>query len=537
MNKTILAAIALAIPSILSAQSAIDAFTLSQTETRGTARFMSMGGAFTALGGDLSTLTQNPAGIGVYRRSEIGATLDISPRSVSARTASHNVSTSSTTVSCNNFGYVGTVNLGGTLETFSWGASYNRAASFNRRFTAYQKGTGTSLTNYVADYSTAIGYPPSMLEFGQGNYNNYDPYIDSDADWLSILSYNSFMINPTAGGGYSGLYQNGSFADYQAEVHESGYVDEYAIDFGGNISNKLMWGIGFGITDLQYHRSSYYSEGIDDALICTTNGGMTTGQAQFWLDNFKTVSGTGFNLKLGLIFKPINEFRVGVAFHTPTWYTLTSNGYGEVDYNYYDPNNPDNRTNVLSGNEYTDNSFYNFRLTSPWKFMAGAAFVLGSTAIISADYEYQAYDKIRVSYQDRFGVYISDDYVKQDVEDYYRAANIVRVGAEVRLTSSFSVRAGYSYTSATASNYMLGGAEVVTDSFSTDPSYTMNRSQNSVSVGLGYRYKAFYIDGAYIYRNKKSVYKPYTDYGAVLTPRADLTENINSIVLSAGFRF
>ena len=77
MKKTLLAALAISAPAVLSAQSAVDAYQLSQTEQRGTARFMAMGGAFTALGGDLSTLNQNPAGIGVYRRSEIGATLDI----------------------------------------------------------------------------------------------------------------------------------------------------------------------------------------------------------------------------------------------------------------------------------------------------------------------------------------------------------------------------------------------------------------------------------------------------------------------------
>ena len=64
------------LPLTLSAQSPVDAYNLSQTELRGTARFMSMGGAFTALGGDLSTLNQNPAGIGIYRSSEVGLTLD-----------------------------------------------------------------------------------------------------------------------------------------------------------------------------------------------------------------------------------------------------------------------------------------------------------------------------------------------------------------------------------------------------------------------------------------------------------------------------
>ncbi len=77
MNKTLLAGIILTIPSVMAAQTAVDAFSISQSDLRGSARFMSMGGAFTALGGDISTLNQNPGGIGVFRSSDISATLDI----------------------------------------------------------------------------------------------------------------------------------------------------------------------------------------------------------------------------------------------------------------------------------------------------------------------------------------------------------------------------------------------------------------------------------------------------------------------------
>src|SRR4029079_17170040 len=34
-------------------------------------------------------------------------------------------------------------------------------------------------------------------------------------------------------------------------------------------------------------------------------------------------SGWGFNLKLGMIYKPSEYWRLGLAFHTPTFYTLT----------------------------------------------------------------------------------------------------------------------------------------------------------------------------------------------------------------------
>lgn len=63
-------------PFAMQSQSAFDVYSLSQSDLRGSARFMSMAGAFGALGGDLSVLNQNPGGIGIYRSSELGLTLN-----------------------------------------------------------------------------------------------------------------------------------------------------------------------------------------------------------------------------------------------------------------------------------------------------------------------------------------------------------------------------------------------------------------------------------------------------------------------------
>ena len=79
MNRRIIIAALAPLPLLMGAQTAYDAYQISRYDLRGTARFMSMGGAFGALGGDLSVLGQNPGGIGVYRKSDIGITLDIVP--------------------------------------------------------------------------------------------------------------------------------------------------------------------------------------------------------------------------------------------------------------------------------------------------------------------------------------------------------------------------------------------------------------------------------------------------------------------------
>jgi hypothetical protein len=65
-------------------QDAFDALTASQYPLKGTARYMSMGGAFTALGGDASTISLNPAGLGVYHSSEVTATLNLQNNATSS---------------------------------------------------------------------------------------------------------------------------------------------------------------------------------------------------------------------------------------------------------------------------------------------------------------------------------------------------------------------------------------------------------------------------------------------------------------------
>ena len=165
MKKILVPAIALALPAAVMAQSAVDAYNLSQSELRGTARFMSMGGAFTALGGDLSAVSLNPASLGVYRSSEIGATLDINFRNYKTDA----VSESQTKAFCNNFGYVGVARLDGAMRTFAWGASYGRTASFDRITNGYVNPTSISLSNYIASWTNGIA--ASDMEFIKDKYN------------------------------------------------------------------------------------------------------------------------------------------------------------------------------------------------------------------------------------------------------------------------------------------------------------------------------------------------------------------------------
>jgi len=548
MKTRILTATALAAFAAAGAmaQSAVDAYSVAPTELRGTARFVGMGGAFTSVGGDLSTLGQNPAGIGIYRRSEIGATINISARNYATTTPTMRIDQNNTKFYFDNIGYVGTVNLGGksAMRTFSWGISYSRLSSFERLGKGYNGTTSGSLTNYVAMLTNGIS--ADVLNFG----DNYNPYFDSDCEWMKILAYNTYMINGNGmyNDSYKGLYGPNTISDALYTFRESGQVDEYNIDFGGNVSDVFYWGVGFGILDLNYSRQVYYSESMDKAEVYTLPYGRTAeGSADWSMNNSKWISGTGFNVKFGLIFRPIEMLRIGAAIHTPTWYALNHQGGATVAYDYFNPGalestDPDTQ-NPLKGDDYTGDDYnqlysYDSRLNAPWRFMVGASVYIGPRAIVSLDYERVAYDAMRVKRQTGYyGLsFESDDMVNSEIKNYYRGSNIIRVGAEYRVTPKLSVRAGYNYqTSGVKDVARDGGVEIVTAG--TDLSYNFTNTTQNVSFGLGYRYKAWYIDAAYTWRHRTGSFHAYTDYAGNRAPQADLTENNHNVVISTGFRF
>ncbi|MDE5829476.1 MAG: outer membrane protein transport protein [Duncaniella sp.] len=553
MNKNILAlTVASLCAGSAAAQSALDAFAVSQSDMRGTAHYMSMAGAFTALGGDISTLNQNPAGIGVYRSSDISATIDVTASS----TNSINGSWSKTDFNFNNIGYVGAYSIGSqsAMTYFNWGFSYTRMASFDRRYRGSWNDLGTSLTNYVADYMTYDGYTPREIDaFG----SSYNPYSQSSAPWLGILMYNSYGINtPTTDpdlADYYGLYNyDNSTGTAEYDIEEKGYVDEYSINFGGNIKDVVYWGIGFGITDLQYRQNAYYGEAIDNADVPSDGGNtITQGTASYGLNNWKHIYGNGFNVKFGLIVKPINELRIGLAVHTPTWYSLTTEGMAAAGYDYTSPSYPAgamiSSATVTDYTNFTDYGYldvFDWKLRSPWRLMAGVTGVIGGRAIVSADYEYRAYPSMTVKSGNGYKL----GAINGDIKNYYEASNTLRLGVEYRLSNSWSARAGYSYESSPVKETVMNGDEVVFTSGADDtcaqPAFTLDRSTQLVTCGLGYHYKNFYADLAYVHRYRRSKYQAFTNYVENLEPNAFVTApsdrlvlNDNSFVLTIGARF
>ncbi len=554
MKKSILVPAMMLASMAAVAQSSIDAYTLSQGELRGTARFMSMAGAFTALGGDISTLNQNPAGIGVYRGSDVGLTLDINMMNSKTSGISGAQSWSNTHADVNNFGYIGTFNIGNpVMQTFSWGVSYGRRNSFERHYRGSGAALNTSLSNYVA-YITD-GVDPWDMDFNESQ--DYNPYRDTDINWLSILSYSGRIVNPLytinpdfnpnrpvnadnpeylPTNSYEGLFEYGTLdgiikptvGTAGFSVSEKGYVDEYSLNFGGNLANVVYWGLGIGITDLSFEQQTYYDESLRGANIPRLdNTGIEEGNCDFELANYRKITGTGVNVKFGLIYKPINELRIGFAIHSPTYYSLRTTYQADLSFG---------ASNGCKADEHTDVADYNWNLKSPWRMMVGVAGVIGGRGILSADYEYQAYRDMKTS--DSYGDF---DFFNEDIHAYFQSTNTLRLGAEFRVTPRFSIRAGYSYSSsAVKDDVQNNNLEVYTSG--CNPSYTLNNATSYITAGLGYRIGGFYADLAYAYKHLTSEWHGFTsfkDYDEYWYdgPQAKVTTNSNHLVLTLGYKF
>lgn len=546
MKKYISLMVLCAAPFLANGQAAFDALQMSQNDLRGTSRFQSMAGAFGALGGDISVLNQNPAGIGVYRSSDASVTLDLDFQS--SKVDGMSSANTQTKFNLNNVGYVGAIKLNSeTMPNLNIGFSFNRSKSFHRRYTGGMNNIKSSVSDYVAALTNAGNWSEDDLAFGYEGHPSgcdYDPYYDSYAPWLSILSYDSYLLNPV-GNGFEGLSGGNATGFAEFEVDESGHTDEYSINLGGNIKNTVYWGLGVGIVDLKYDSYMYYGEALDDAFYyhpdfdaagnMLNTGRYTTGEADFGLVNHLSTKGTGYNFKFGVIVKPVNELRLGLAFHTPTYFELKDLYKTISSFEMRDSYGTFNGECETGVDGYWDE--YRYNLHTPWRFIGSIAGVIGQKGILSLDYEWKGANTMRLC-DDR-----NDEFVDMttDIKNYFQPTHTIRIGGEYRVDDHWSLRAGYSYTTSPVKDDVKNGVLSVTTTGS-NTAYQYDRNNQYITCGFGYRYKAFYLDMAYMHNYRQSNYHAYpavtysiggTDFGNY----AAVNDHNNRVSLTMGFRF
>lgn len=538
--KRILLSSAIAMSAMtLFAQGAMDAYQFNQPDMKGTARFMSMGGAFGALGGDMTTISQNPGGIGVYRNSEIGFTVNFDIQNSTTESQILKTNDNQFKFLLNNVGYIGSIRLNNSvMPFFNWGFTYNKAASFNRRYSG-----GMNMKNSMSNYMAGIANSNNLTVGDVSTTDHYDPYNPNDggfiSPWIAILGYDSYLINPQGRNGktnWSGLWGDKTTGVGNFGVVESGGIDEYNISFGGNILDFLYWGMDFGITSLRFDQQVLWNEKLEDAKIANNDGTIVTTDANWAMTNNYFVRGNGFNYKLGFIVKPIQELRLGFAFHTPTWYAMEEEYKAFTIYDYPD-------TDIRPGGAETNNGYYgynDYKFSTPWRLIASAAGVIGSKFIISADYEWTSYQGMNFSAYKEWGVFNNAFYYEnKDIDDYYQSTNTFRIGAEYRVLPQVSLRAGYANVSSPIKQEVRDN-EYTIYTAGTNPSYSMDNSINYVTCGLGFKYKKFYCDLAYVYKHRSSDWHAFTPdpYSPELpSPQSKLTSDDHQIAVSMGIKF
>ena len=542
MKKKVFAILLCGLPLLINAQDAFDVLQMSQTELRGTSRFQSMAGAFGALGGDLSVLTQNPGGIGVYRSSDLGITLGLDFNSTKAGVNT----TNETKFNVNNVGYIGAIRLDSeAVPNLNFGFTYNRLNSFNRHYVGGVANIPSSMSNYIADaFVNVPGFTDGDLYWT----DDFDPYFDGYAPWAAVTTFDMKTNNGgyvgiiNSNGGYmQGLYGPGTTGNAYYEVDERGHADEYNIAFGGNFANKVYWGLDFGILDLDYRSVQAYEEDLTSAYVMVDDEDLFLSdisnvgtRADWGLYNYLHTEGTGVNFKLGLIWKPIQQLRIGAAFHTPTYYDMRDTYYVESMLDAYQDGNQLYRASKGSNDGYDYSSTYTIK--TPWRFIGSLAGVVGTNGIISLDYEYVANETMRIG-DDR-----GNDYpdVTANVQDYFKPSHIIRIGGEWRLNPNWSLRAGYSYKT-TQVEKGVDDYEYNISTVGTNPAYQYDNTVQHITCGVGYRYKSFYTDLAYVHKMRESVYNAFSpindNFGYEPNVSADVTDHNNRISLTLGMRF
>lgn len=508
-----------------------DMFNLSQVNFGfGSARSMAMAGAFTSLGGDVASMGINPAGLGMYRSNDLSFSPLMGFQSAENRAMAWGENNQSR-FAVSNIGLV--LNLYEDSDTnllsMNFGFGYNRVADFNYRY-GFSSQSGASSAPYrsIADaFSLMMGQSGLFPESFNAplNYDYRDAYY-----WGGMLAYNGMLLDvgeDDLGKFYTTADRLGVNANvgHTVNMQSRGCIGEYDFSFGLNYGNTLYVGFTWGIQSVNWKRQMYYGEDYIYNSTPVYSDGVALEHPAEWMDYNQaiTISGTGMNAKLGLIYRPVEPLRLGVAIHTPTFYTLERSYQAYMGTNF----NPQGEyTPEL--NDYGENTW---DFWSPTRLMFGASYTFGRFAVISVDYERDWYNGMRVKSVPAGFDLTRDDY-RHEFKNNYKGSNTLRIGAEIKPTSQFALRAGYGIADGALRN---------------DPSLYYNAPQTyrttCYSAGVGYAFGATTVDLAYQrIENLQTTYMLFyamDELGvfdtASPTYRTDLKRNY--FTLSIGYKF
>ena len=434
------------------------ALLFSENNQNGSARFTGMSGAFGAVGGDISAININPAGIAVYTTSAFSATLN--SRNTS-NTANYYNSIQTTEEQFFNLSQAGGVFVFDSGHDNGWtkvavGVNFRVSKDFRDGFLADGNSGIATFTQYPLDNNTI----PVDYHLGK---------------------------------------------EQQFSSRTTGDLSEINIAFSAVHDHKLYIGGGFNTYDLNFSQSTLLTE-------YNTDGNNNNLNATLYQENSTT--GTGISLNAGFIYKLTQNFRVGLAYQTPTWFTevLQDTNYGFDRNNQIDIDLFQGETTYIEGDnrpytEYNDRQLIAYRLKTPSKFTASGAFVFGKKGLVSMDYTHKNFSSIKLTQQN-----FSQE--NQFFQNELRNTHNLTIGTEWRM-DRLSIRGGYSYEQSP----LKKGSNI--------------ENITGYSVGGGYHFGNTKLDLSFSNSNRDTAYNFYAQFNAINA--AKLTTDNKTITATLTF--
>lgn len=488
-----------------NAQTPDDAIRNSYQIQQGSARNMAIGGAMGSLGGDISAANVNPAGLGFYRTGEV-------------------VVSAGFNMLKNNYDFRGTGSKQGknNLAYGSSGLVYGWSNYFN-----HKNSTAFSISiNQVANFNNHIDYTgfnntssfsEQYLEELSRNGANISA-AENNYKFGSSLAFNTYLIDTaTVNGQVNFVSMVPTTGTNQRNIIDTkGGIHEVTLGVAGN-HGKFYIGGSVGIPIYSYTKDQIYSE---TNPIANPNNNF----GSFTYTEHYTSTGAGINAKLGIIYKPVERIRIGLAIHTPTFATMADKIHSAIT------TNTEKFKGIVTqtSDQFTggDPGDYKYTMTTPAKVMVSGSYVFNEVrdvrkqkAFITADLEYVAHQSTKYDITEG-GTQADKDYytsVNDAISQRFKGVWNARVGGEMKFTTIYA-RAGVAY---------YGNPYV-------DNALKSNRTL--LSAGLGYRNHGYFIDATYIYTMKTDTNSPYylTD---VANTFATGKNNVGNVMVTFGLKF
>lgn len=437
-------------------QGADDAYMYSQTIYQGTAKALGMGNALGAVGGDMTAVCINPAGMGIYRSDEFTTTLNLldNYHSSTYYGTSHGANKMRLTIP--NIGYV----------------NYKERSNY-RPLRSTQFGIGLTRTDDYNIHTRARGINPTSSRID--NYlSRIDGYSEND-----LVDYFPYDIYPAWQTYLIDLYPGDQGEYFNSPVPQGniwqgqknnfrGRSEEWSFAGSANYRDRLFLGASVNLTHIKRVGSRVFEESHPDGT------DPDTGFNEWSFSEDLSSTGWGCNAKVGFIFHVTPWMRIGGSFHSPsiyafeeTWQTETESEIGYVTRKYI-----------------SQESHYEYTFIKPLRWVGSMAFVIGQKGMFSLDAEYTNFGAAR------FRTAADDDYdygpTNEQIQGTYGRTFNFRLGTEWNLYGTY-YRLGASYygspfglgeSSGSIKKASCGMSVPVGESTSFDFAYELTYGQN-----------------------------------------------------------